>query len=72
MLIRSASFKCLWAMILTSDPVLSSSRKVPNGTYLVAISTGMLTTLWSVHMNLSSSSRVGLVSGMQDNKHMQW
>ena len=65
MLISSASFKCLRAMILTLDPVLSSRRKVPNLTYLVAISTGMLTTLLSVHVNLSSSGRVGMVPGLQ-------
>ena len=64
MLIRSASFKCLWAMILILDPVLSLRRKVPNRTYLVAISTGMLVTLWSAHVNLSSSGRVGLVPGL--------
>jgi len=33
---------------------------------LVAISTGMLTTLPSVHVNFSSSGRVGLVPGLQD------
>ena len=64
MLIRSASFKCLWAMILTLDPFLSSRRKVPNWTYLVAISIGMFSTLLSVHVNLSSSGRVGSVPGM--------
>ena len=61
MLICSASFKCLWAMILTLAPFLSSRRKVPNWTYLVAISTGMLITLPSAHVNLSSSGSVGLV-----------
>ena len=50
-------------MILTLDPVLSSRRKVPNWTYLVAISTGMLSTRPSVHLNFSSSGRVGLVPG---------
>ena len=67
-LIRSGSFKFLWAMFLTLDPVLSSRRKVPNRTYLVAISTGMLVTLWSAHVNLSSSGRVGLVPGL----HVEW
>ena len=60
-LISSASFECLRAMILTLDPFLSSRRKVPNLTYLVAISTGILTTLPSAHMNLSSSRSVGSV-----------
>ena len=64
--IRSASFKCLWAIIFTLDPFLSSRRKVPNWTYLVATSTGMLTTLPSGHVNFSSSGRVGLVPGLQD------
>ena len=64
MLIRSASFKCLCAMILTLDPFLSSRRKVPNWTYLVAISTGMFITLLSVHVNFSSSGRVGVVPGV--------
>ena len=64
MLTRSGSFKFLWAMILTLDPFLSSRRKVPNWTYLVVISTGMLITLWSAHVNLSSSGRVGLVPGL--------
>ena len=64
MLISSALFKCLCAMILTLDPVSSSRRKVPNWTYLVAILTGMFTTLWSVHVNFSSSGRVGLVPGV--------
>ena len=63
MLICLASFKCLCAMILTPDPVLSSRRKVPNSTYLVPISTGMFTTLLSVHVNFRSSGRVGLVPG---------
>ena len=53
-----------WAMILTVDPFWSSRRKVPNWTYLVAISTGTLTTLPSVHLNLSSSGRVGSVPGL--------
>ena len=48
--IRSASFRCLCAIILTLDPFLSSRRKVPNCTYLVAISTGILITLPSVHV----------------------
>ena len=64
--IRSASFKCLWAIIFTLDPFLSSRRKAPNWTYLVATSTGMLTTLPSGHVNFSSSGRVGLVPGLQD------
>ena len=64
--IRSASFKCLCAIILTLDPFLSSRRKVPNWTYLVAISTGTLTTLPSGHVNFSSSGRVGLAPGLQD------
>ena len=63
MLISSASFKCLRAMILTFDPFLSSRRKMPNETNLVAISTRMLSTLPSVHVNFSSSSKEGLVSG---------
>ena len=62
-LIRSASLRCLWAVILTLDPVLSSRRKVPNETYLVPISTGILITLPSVQVNLDSSGRVGLVPG---------
>ena len=62
--ICSALFKCLCAIMSTLDPLLSSSRKALNRTYLVAISTGMLTTLPSVHVNFSSSGRVGLVSGM--------
>ena len=57
-------FKYLCAIILTLDPFLSSKRKVPNWTYLAAISTGMLTTLPSVHVNFSSSGRVGLVPRM--------
>ena len=48
-------------MIFTLDPVLSLRRKVPNQTYLVAISSGMLITLPSVHVNFNSSGRVGLV-----------
>ena len=63
MLTCSALFKCSWAMILTLDPFRSLRRKVPNWTYLVATSTGMLTTLPSVRVNLSSSSRVGSVPG---------
>ena len=63
MLIHSASFECLWAMFLTLDPVLSSRRKVPNWTYLVPTSSEMFTTRLSVHVNLSSSGRVGLVPG---------
>ena len=57
-------FKHLCAIILTLDPFLSSRRKMPKRTYLFAISTGMLTTLPSVHANFSSSGRVGLVPGM--------
>ena len=57
-------FKHLCAIIWTLDPFLSSRRKMPKRTYLVAISTGMLTTLPSVHVNFSSSGRVGLVPGM--------
>jgi len=37
---------------------------MPKWTYLVAISTGMLTTLPSVHVNSSSSGRAGPVPGM--------
>ena len=51
-------------MVLTLDPFWSSRRKVPNWAYLVAISAGMLTTLPSVHVNFSSSGRVGLVPGL--------
>ena len=36
-------------------PFSSSRRKAPKGTYLVPISTGMLITLPSVHVNLRSS-----------------
>ena len=57
-------FKHLCAIILTLDPFLSSRRKVLKRTYLVAISTGMLTTLPSVHVNFNSSGRVGLVPGV--------
>ena len=63
MLIRSASFKRLWAIIFSLDPFLSPRRETPNWTYLVATSTGMLITLPSVHVNVSSSGRVGLVPG---------
>ena len=63
MLIRSGSFKFLWAMFLTLDPVLSTSRKVPNWTYLVPTSSEMFNTLLSAHVNFSSSGRVGLVLG---------
>ena len=62
-LICSELLRCLWAMILTFDPFWSSKRRVPNWTYLVAISMGMLTTLPSIHVNLSSSGRVGSVPG---------
>ena len=64
MLICSALFKYSWAMLLILNPFRSSKRKVPNWTYLVATSTGTLTTLPSVHVNLSSSCRVGLVPGL--------
>ena len=64
MLICSASWWCLWARILTLEPVLSSRRKVPNWTYLVAISTGMLTTLPPVQVNFSNSGSVGLMLGL--------
>ena len=64
MLMCSELLRFLWAMILTLDPFWSSRRKVPNWTYLVAISTGTLTTLPSVHLNFSSSGRVGLVPGL--------
>ena len=64
MFISSASFKCLRAIILALDPFLSSRRKILNLTYLVAISTGMLTTLPSGHVNFSSSAKVGLVTGL--------
>ena len=57
-------FKHLCAIILTLDPFLSSRRKMPKRTYLAAISSGMLTTLPSVHVNFSSSGRVGLVPGV--------
>ena len=50
-------------MILTLDPFLLSRSKLPNWTYLIDISTGMLITLPSVHVNLISSGRVGLVLG---------
>ena len=50
-------------MILTLDPFGSSRRKVPNWTYLVAISTGMLSTFLSIHVNFSSSGSVGLLPG---------
>jgi len=62
--ICSASFKCLWAIIFTFAPFLSSRRKVPNWKYFVATSTEMLTTLSSVHVNFSNSGRVGLVPGL--------
>ena len=64
MFICSASFECLRAIILALDPVLSSRRKILNLTYLVAISTGMLTTLPSGHVKFSSSAKVGLVTGL--------
>ena len=52
-------------MLSTLAPRSSSSRNVPNVLYLVAISTGMLTTLPSVHVNFSSSGRVGRPPGLQ-------
>ena len=64
--IRSASFRCLCAIILTLDPFLSSRRKVPNWTYLVSTSTGMLSIVPSLDVNFSSSGRVGLVPGLRD------
>ena len=63
-LICSELLRCLWAMIFTLDPFWSSNRRVPNWTYLVAISTGTLTTLLSARVNLSSSGRVGSVPGL--------
>ena len=59
MLMRSGSLRCLWAMLLTLDPYLSSRRNVPNCTYLVPTSTEMLITSLLVHVNFSSSGRVG-------------
>ena len=64
--ICSELFKCLCAILSTFDPSLSSRRKVPNWKYLVAICSGMLITLPSVHVNFNSSGRVGLVPGLQD------
>ena len=55
-------------MFLTLDPSISSKRKAPNGENLVDISTGMLSTLPSVHVNFSSSGRVGLVPGHGSSK----
>ena len=55
-------------MFLTLDPSISSKRNVPNGKNLVDISTGMLSTLPSVHVNFSSSGRVGLVPGRGSSK----
>ena len=63
MLIGSASFKYLWAIMLTLAPVLSFKRKAPNETYLVPTSTGMLSTFLSVYVNFISSGRKGLVPG---------
>ena len=63
-LICSELLRFLWAMILTLDPFWSSNRRVPNWTYLVAISTGTLTTLLSARVNFSSSGRVGSVPGL--------
>ena len=52
-------------MNLTLDPVLSSRRKLPNlQMYLVAILTGILIALPSVHVNFNSSGNVGLVPGL--------
>ena len=48
-------------MILTLDPLLSSSRKVPNWENLSAISIRILTTVPSVNVNFISSGNVGLV-----------
>ena len=56
-------------MFLALDPFMSSRRKVPNLTYLVPISTGMLITLPSIHASLSSCGRVGLVPGGVLAKH---
>ena len=64
MLICSASQWFLWAMILTLDPLWLSRRTAPNWTYLVATSTGTLTTFPSVHVNFSNSGRVGSVPGL--------
>ena len=54
----------LSAMIVTLDSFWSSRKKVPDWTYLVAISTGTLTTLTAIHVKLRSSCRVGLVPGL--------
>ena len=62
-LISLPSCWCLWAIILTLDPSLSSRSKVPNLTYLVPTSAGILTTLPPAKLNLNSSGRVGLVPG---------
>ena len=53
------------AITLILDPFLSFRRNVPNWTYLVAISTGILITLPSVHVNFKRSGRVGLVPRLQ-------
>ena len=58
-------------MILTLDPFASFKRKVPNWKYLIPTSTGMLITLSSVHVNFSSSGKVGLVPGCHEsNSHL--
>ena len=49
---------------MTLDPFRSSRRKMPNWTYSVPISTGMLIILPSVDVNFSNSGRVGLVPGV--------
>lgn len=64
LLISSASLQCLRAILLTLDPFLSSRRKVPNWTYFVAISTGMLITLPSVHGKFSSCCSVSSEPGV--------
>jgi len=56
-------------MTLTLDPCLSSRRNAPNWTYFVPISSGMLTTLPSVHVNLSSSCRLGSVPGLHAKRY---
>ena len=61
-LIRSGSFKHLWAMFLTLDPVVSRRRMVPNRTYFVPISVAMLTFL-SANVMFSNSGMVGLPAG---------
>ena len=65
LLISLGSLLCLRAISLAIDPFLSPKRTVLNLTYLVAISIGMLISLPSLHVNISSSGRVGLVPGLQ-------